>query len=385
MEMQNCWKCGAAQPSSAVFCGNCGGRLSLDQSPCLLCCSPPDDLVIDQSDLTVSIPDPGSTPDGVLVLPRSHVANMDALSEDERNDVWRTVAKIHNAWDSQPEFDGSTVDIRDDSTGCDHVHVSLVPVRKEASIFESSRDWIKQQYEEAKRDFQRFGGWSGLSSGEWLWDLIQQSFKNYWERANVEYFERKYGSSDKKAIAERLIGVAAKNGAILGAVVGAAVSADEIVGLVTAGAAGVGIPANLLIAATAIGAETLLLVRIQLQLVANLGRLYGVPLDPDDPEDILVILAFAVGGSVSDTAGKFGMKVGSKLAGRAMKAVFKKQLLADLKRLAAKVGIKVLQRSLVKYTIPVASIAIGSTWNYASVRTVARIAGRHFEARGGRL
>ena len=83
-------------------------------------------------------------------------------------------------------------------------------------------------------------------------------------------------------------------------------------------------------------------------------------------------------------AGKFGMKVGGKLA-RAAKGVFKKEVLAALKRIAARVGIKILQRSIVKYTIPMASIGIGAGWNYTSVKAVARIARRHFVQRGGHL
>lgn len=160
---------------------------------------------------------------------------------------------------------------------------------------------------------------------------------------------------------------------------GAAISTDEIVAIATGGEGGIGLPANIVIAATGICGEAILLIRFQLQLVANLGKLYGMPLDPDDPEDILTILAFALGGSAADTAGKFGMKVGGKLAGRAAKAVFKKETLAALKRIAAKVGIKILQRTIVKYTIPVASIGIGTGWNYASTKTVARIAIKHFK------
>ena len=158
---------------------------------------------------------------------------------------------------------------------------------------------IKLLLEEARKDYEEIGGWRALKSGDWLWLLIQKSFASYWEKANVEYFQEKYKTQDKTKIAEKLIAVTAKNAAVLGAATGAAVSADEITGIVTAGGGGIGIPANLAIAATALGSEAILLVRFQLQLVANLGKLYGVPLDPDDPEDILTILAFAVGGSVA--------------------------------------------------------------------------------------
>lgn len=245
----------------------------------------------------------------------------------------------------------------------------------------SLKDNIKQQLSKAKSDYKEVGGWSSFKSGQWLWQIIQKSFANYWENANVEYFETKYGTKDKAKLSQKLIAVTAKNSAILGGVTGAAISTDEITAIVTGAEGGVGLPANITIAAAAIGGEAILLIRFQLQLVANLGKLYGVPLDPNDPEDILTILAFALGGSAADTAGKFGMKVGGKLAGRAAKAVFKKETLAAFKRIAAKVGVKVLQRSIVKYTIPIASIVIGTGWNYASTRTVAKIAIKHFEQR----
>ena len=39
------------------------------------------------------------------------------------------------------------------------------------------------------------------------------------------------------------------------------------------------------------------------------------------------------------------------------------------------------ENSIVKYTIPVASIAIGTGWNYASTKAVAKIATKHFKQR----
>ena len=247
------------------------------------------------------------------------------------------------------------------------------------------KDDIKQQLSDAKRDYKEIGGWSSFKSGQWLWQIIQKSFANYWNNANTEYFESKYGTKDKGIIAKKLTAVTAKNAALLGGITGSVISADEITAIVTGVEGGVGLPANIAIAAAGIGTEAILLIRFQLQMVANLGKLYDVPLDPDDPEDILTILAFALGGSAADTAGKFGMKVGGKLAGRAAKAIFKKETLAALKRIAAKVGIKILQRSIVKYTIPIASIGIGTGWNYVSTKTIAKVAIKHFGQRAAEV
>ncbi|NHZ87384.1 MAG: hypothetical protein GWP19_16200 [Planctomycetia bacterium] len=138
---------------------------------------------------------------------------------------------------------------------------------------------IKEKLFEAKKDYKEVGGWPSFKSGQWLWQIIKKSFSSYWNNANVEYFESKYGTKDTEKLAKKLISVAAKNAAILGGITGAAISTDEIVAIATGGEGGVGLPANIAIAATGIGAEAILLIRFQLQLVANLGKLYGVPLD----------------------------------------------------------------------------------------------------------
>lgn len=245
----------------------------------------------------------------------------------------------------------------------------------------TDKDHMRDRIEEAKHDYVEFGGWQALKSGEWLHALIRRSFKSYWERATAEYFLEKYPNCDADTIAKKLIGIAAKNASLLGGITAAAISTDEIVGFLTAGGAGIGLPANVAIAAASVSAEAVLLVRFQLQLIAHLGKLYGAPLDPDDPEDILTILAFALGGSAAEAAGKAGMKIGGRAAGLAAKNIFANDTLALVKRIAAKVGIKILQRSIVKYTVPVASVGIGASWNYIATKAVGRIATRHFQQR----
>ncbi len=246
---------------------------------------------------------------------------------------------------------------------------------------EQQRVDIKEQLEKTKQEFNEIGGVESLKSGEWLNILIHKSFATYWKNANVEYFESKYGTKDKDKIAKKLISVASKNASILGGLTGATMSTNELVAFFTAGEGGIGIPANIAIAVASIGSEIISLTRIQLQLIANLGKLYKVPLDPDDPEDILTILAFAVGGSASEATGKFGMKIGGKLASNTAKNIFKKETLKALKRVGQKIGIKILQKSIVKYTAPLVSIALGASWNYISTKTIAKIAIKHFEQR----
>jgi len=212
------------------------------------------------------------------------------------------------------------------------------------SIRPEDKKTIKRKFEEAKKEVTDLGGPKAFKSGEWLLNLVRKSFKNYWERANADYFRDKYKTKDNDFIAKRLTEVAARNAGILGGVTGAVVSADEIVAILTGGEGVLGVPANIAILVTALASEAIVLVRFQLELVANLGKLYGVPLDPEDPEDILIILAFAFGGFAAEEAGKFGMKVGGRVGRILVKKYIAKETLAALKRIGGKIGLKILQR-----------------------------------------
>jgi uncharacterized protein (DUF697 family) len=248
-----------------------------------------------------------------------------------------------------------------------------------------NKDKLREHLKAAKKEAKELGGWNSFKSGEWLFRLIKKSFKNYWERGNAEYFYDKYKTKETEFIVKKLIEVAARNAAIIGSLTGAAVSANEIAAIIQAlatpassGASNIPLPAEIAIVVAALTGEAVLLIRFQLQLVVNIAKLYKMPLDPDDPEDILTILAFAVGGAVAEEAGRLGMKVGGKAAGLAAKSVFKKEFLVALKRIGNKLGIKILQRTIVKYVIPLASMAIGTTWNYMSTKSVGKIAQKHF-------
>jgi uncharacterized protein (DUF697 family) len=217
-------------------------------------------------------------------------------------------------------------------------------------------------------------------SGQWLLRLIRRAFKKYWEMLSAEYFQEAYHTTDRDVIADKLIKMFARNASILGILTGVIMSADEIVLLVTDAEGGLGLPFNIAIAALVLTLETILLLRFQLAMVACLGKLYDVPLDPDDPEDIVTILAFAIGGSAANAAGTAGMKMGGKVVARIAKSVVQKEALSALTGVAERIGIQMLARALVKYAVPVASIAIGMVMNYIATRGVGKLAKKHFQS-----
>ena len=79
------------------------------------------------------------------------------------------------------------------------------------------------------------------------------------------------------------------------------------------------------------------------------------------------------------------MKVGAKVTEKVIRATIKKETLAALKRVAAKLGQKLLQRTIIKYAVPVVSVFIGGGWNYISTKAVSRLARKHFEQRRSEL
>jgi hypothetical protein len=237
---------------------------------------------------------------------------------------------------------------------------------------------IRKQFNESI-DQVKSMGIKALKSGEWLMPLIQKSFKAYYDNASAEYFCNKYpGLSDEKII-KKLISVCARNASILGGVTGAAVSANEISALIgTATTGGLNLPAQISIAVGALGAEALLLIRFQIKLIAEIAKVLKVPLNPNDPEDVLLVLGFAIGGSGAEVLGKASAKAAGHLTKVGVKKYIGGTTLKALKRFAAMLGQDLLQRSILKYTVPGASIAVGALWNYATTKVVGKVAIKHF-------
>ena len=67
---------------------------------------------------------------------------------------------------------------------------------------------------------------------------------------------------------------------------------------------------------------------------------------------------------------------------RAIKKVVSKGTLAALKKFGQRLGFKILQRTIIKYAVPVASAIVGSGYNYIATKSVGKIAKIHFKNRG---
>jgi uncharacterized protein (DUF697 family) len=251
-------------------------------------------------------------------------------------------------------------------------------IKSENLLIDEDNSNMREIYEATKKEVKELGGWEAFKQGDWFIKILQKTFKNYFINSNTDYYKKKYNTDDKEFIYKKLVAVACGNATILGGVVGLVVSTDEIVGFITAGEGGIGIPANVAVALVAIATETLLLTKIQISLVANIAKLYEADLDPDDPEDALTVFAFALGGAASETLGKFGIKLGGDATKIVIKKTIKKEVLATIKKIGKLIGRKILQRSIIKYAVPGVSVVIGGGWNYVSTRIISKKAKKHF-------
>ncbi len=233
---------------------------------------------------------------------------------------------------------------------------------------------VSQGLEKAKL-FAKQLNYDEVKSGYWFVRLLRKVVETYDRNAKAVYFQQKYPGLPPDEIADILTSVTVRYATIAGAVAGAVITANQVATLSTAG-----MTAALFV--SSIGAEMIYLARIQMQLVLDLSVVYDLQLDPEDPEDILMIFGYALGVTPTELVGK-GLQVAAGSGARGMvKKYISKGTLKAVQSFARKLGFKILQRTIIKYAVPVASAAVGSSYNYMTTKSLGRIAKAHFKNRG---
>jgi RNA polymerase subunit RPABC4/transcription elongation factor Spt4 len=214
-----------------------------------------------------------------------------------------------------------------------------------------------------------------VKSGQWFIALLQKVVQSYDRNARAEYFQQKYPGLTPDEIADILTSVTVKYATIAGAVTGAAATATQFGALSTAGM-------TLAVMSGAIGAEMVYLARIQMRLVLDLSVVYDLQLDSNDPEDILMIFGYAMGVAPAEMLGK-GLQVAARGGTQyAVKKYVSKGTLKAIQDFGKRIGIRILQKSVLKYTVPVVSAVVGSSYNYVTTKSVGGIAKNHLKNRG---
>ena len=239
---------------------------------------------------------------------------------------------------------------------------------------ESIKKSVTSELSEAK-EFAKATNIEDVKSGQWFISLLSKLAKTYDKNVTAEYFQKKYPGLTPDEIADILIGVTVKYATVAGGVAGATITANQITLLSSAGATAA-------IMAGSIGAEIIYLARLQMKLVLDLSVVYDIRLDPEDPEDMLLVFGYALGVVPTELIGKSVEKAAGAGTQYAIKKYLSKGTLQTVQSFGKRIGMKILQRSVIKYAVPIASAAIGSSYNYFTTKTIGRIAKSHLKNRG---
>lgn len=238
----------------------------------------------------------------------------------------------------------------------------------------SSKARVSQGLDEAKQ-FAKTLDFDEVKSGEWFVELLRKVIYAYDRNARAEYFQQKYPGLSPDEVANILTSVTARYAAVAGGIAGAAATSTQIAAL-----GSFGMTASLFVGV--IGSEMIYLARIQMRLVLDLSVVYDLQLDPEDPEDVLMVFGYALGVAPTDLMGTIAVEAAKGGTTTVIKKVISKNVLRAIQKFARKLGFHILQRTIIKYAVPVASAAVGSSYNYATTRSTGTIAKAHFRNRG---
>lgn len=222
------------------------------------------------------------------------------------------------------------------------------------------------------REFAKTLDFEQVKSGEWFVRLLQKVVHSYDRNARAKYFQQKYPGLPADDISDILISVTARYAAVAGGVAGAAATSAQVG---TLGTAGMTFP----IFFSTIGSEMIYLSRIQLRLVLDLSVLYDLQLDADDPEDVLMVFGYAMGIAPTEMVGTLATRAAGGATTTLVKRYVSKNVLKAIQDFARRLGFKILQRTILKYTVPVVSAAVGGGYNYVSTRTLGTLAKNRFK------
>ncbi len=239
---------------------------------------------------------------------------------------------------------------------------------------DETRSQVYSGLEEAK-EFAKTLNFEDAKSGAWFVSLLQRVVRSYDRNARAQYFQQKYPGLSPDEIADILTSVTVRYAAIAGGIAGVSATANQ---LTTVASAGMTAP---LFFGT-IGSEMIYLSYIQMRLVLDLSVVYDLQLDPDDPEDVLMVFGYALGVAPTELIGAGARKAAGAGTATVIKKYISKDVLKAIQNFARKLGFKILQRTILKYAVPVASAAVGSTYNYTTTRSLGKIAKTHLKNRG---
>lgn len=195
-----------------------------------------------------------------------------------------------------------------------------------------------------------------LTDGSWFHQNLHKTAARFLEkqrrRCAVEPWRERYPALDDTQLGDRIVGRACRRAAVLGGSAGAAITGISLGSVATGGMAAGG-------AFIVALAEMALLERMQVNMVFTLAELHRYPLRHERLNDVGDLYAQVL-----------KVKGASRLARYGRDAAL---------TLFKTIGVKFVQRAVLKYAMPVLSVGIGGGMNFLMTRSLGKHSQRRFQ------
>lgn len=206
-----------------------------------------------------------------------------------------------------------------------------------------------------------------VKSGDWFAKLLASTLQTYAVKATAQYFANKYPGLPADAVVDRQVELAQRFASVSG---GVTASAYSVAVASTIGTQGGASPIALPAAFIAFAVDLFYVTKLQLRLAYDMSVLYGKSADIDDPEDVYDLLKVAFGIKATEAAMSAINKAAPEVVRLGVRSVAKGATLQSLKGLPI-IGRHLLQRNLIKVSIPLVCVPVSVGMNYWSTGAVA--------------
>ncbi len=216
-----------------------------------------------------------------------------------------------------------------------------------------------------------------IKGGGWFAQFLRHCIDAYAKKVNAQYFKERYPGLPPDVVVSRQIELAKRYAAIEGGLSGTAYSAAVAATITSGGGAS---PLTVPAAGASFTLDLLFTTQLQFRLAYDMAVLYGVPVDLDDPEDLVDLLQVAFGIKAGELAREALVRAAPEAARLGVRGVFKGAVLKFLQALPI-VGKHLLQRNIIKFAIPVVTIPMSAGMNYWWTNSIATRARELFRER----
>jgi tellurite resistance protein len=197
--------------------------------------------------------------------------------------------------------------------------------------------------------------------------FIHKEIEQRTRTRDAAYWDATFPGLTRAERAQKRIDRMLVRGTVAGVAAAAGASAAELMSIWSQGGAGLlAAPLGLV----SVGAEMVYTTALQIDLAFDLASIYGVPFAHDDVGEISTLLALALGVDLVKEPTKHDKLANGQNAGETKPWRVMRQIQRD--DFAQRVGRELIQQSVLRHIVPVASVLVSAAWNQVVLRRYAQ-------------